>query len=461
VRLDAAGQPRLIERPLPSVITRALQDAGGEPIVRADLGARLVRRPELRELVSALDELDALCVVPLLVHAELEGALVVARGARRDAITLEELAALAGVASFVAPLSAQFLGAERARLRADEAGAERDGLRDRLEEARELLAEARAEANLLKAGHRVPSGPQVTYSEVMRELNERLTAVAPQETPVLFVREQGTSLLPLVELLQRAGGRDGKPLVVGDCSALDPEQQAAALFGSREAGNPRPGWLELAGEGVLLLDDVVALSTEVQQVLAEALADRRARPLGGQGAYVVQARLVVGVHQPLAALSSVGALAPELARWLEHTTYRVPPLRERREDLESLVLIALDRAARVLGREVPGLAPEAREALLDYDYPGNAVELESILERAVARSTGPRVTLEDLPPLPAGAASAGSFLDQEREILRRALERAGGNKTRAARALGLKRTTLIDKLRRLGLEEPAPRGTEH
>jgi two-component system response regulator HydG len=166
------------------------------------------------------------------------------------------------------------------------------------------------------------------------------------------------------------------------------------------------------------------------------------------------------VRQPLAVLAESGALAPQLARWLENGALLVPPLRQRREDVESLVLLAMDRAARVLGRDVPGIAPEALRALQEYDFPGNEAELDSIMERAVLASHGPRITLEQLPPLPVGGASAGSFLDQEREILRRAMERAGGNKTRAARALGLKRTTLIDKLRRLGLEAGG-RDTEH
>jgi transcriptional regulator of acetoin/glycerol metabolism len=123
-------------------------------------------------------------------------------------------------------------------------------------------------------------------------------------------------------------------------------------------------------------------------------------------------------------------------------------------------LLALDRAGRVLGKNVPGLSPEALNALKDYPFPLNHYELELLIERAVAEATGLRVELADLPPLPRGNATLGSFLDQERDILRRALEQAGGNRTRAARALGLKRTTLIEKLRRLGIDEGRS-GTEH
>ena len=308
----------------------------------------------------------------------------------------------------------------------------------------------------------------------MQALMERLLALAPQDVPVLLISEQGVPLSPFAQQLRAAAGREDKPLVLGDCGALALEEQAAALFGAANitardrassippsASPPRPGWLELAAEGVLLLTDVVALAPEVQLELARALSDKRARPVDSQAAYPLTARLVMSARQPLPALLASNALVPELSRWLEQTSLRVPALRERREDLESLVLLAMDRAARVLGRDVPGIAPEALSALAEYDFPGNQVELESIMERALAASAGARVTLEELPPLPVGGCSVGSFVDQEREILRRAMERAGGNKTRAARALGLKRTTLIDKLRRLGLEAPGPRDTEH
>jgi len=209
------------------------------------------------------------------------------------------------------------------------------------------------------------------------------------------------------------------------------------------------------------LNDVVALTHDVQRELARALSDRRARAVDSQASYPVTARILLSARKPLPALLDHDALVPELSLWLEQTSVRVPALRERREDLESLVLLAMDRAARVLGCDVPGIAPEALAALADYDFPGNQTELEGIMERALSACGVGRVTLDALPPLPAGGATAGSFVDQEREILRRAMERAGGNKTRAARALGLKRTTLIDKLRRLGLEAPGPRDTEH
>ena len=146
---------------------------------------------------------------------------------------------------------------------------------------------------------------------------------------------------------------------------------------------------------------------------------------------------------------------------------RVPPLRERREDLPSLLLLALDRSARVLGKAAVGIEPDAQARLVAHDWPGNCDELDALIEHAVARCDGPRVGVQDLPSLAPPRASSGNPLDGtlervERRVLRRALDRAQGNKSEAARLLGLPRTTFLDKLRRNGLEpeEGAARGSE-
>ncbi|MDH5676665.1 MAG: sigma-54-dependent Fis family transcriptional regulator, partial [Myxococcales bacterium] len=132
----------------------------------------------------------------------------------------------------------------------------------------------------------------------------------------------------------------------------------------------------------------------------------------------------------------------------------------RAEDLPSLLLLALDRASRVLGRPTIGIEPAARERLLRYDWPGNEEELQAVVERAVGRAQGPRVTLAELPELAAARGAGdgphaldGTYEAVERRVLARALERASGNKSEAARLLGLKRTTFLTKLARHGIEE--------
>jgi two-component system response regulator HydG len=292
----------------------------------------------------------------------------------------------------------------------------------------------------------------------MRTLCARLLDVAAQDVPLTLAAEVGTPTLALAAYVHKHGGRRDGPFLVTDCAELE-DNARERLFGSSGV-NQSLGLIALAQKGTLVLENIVGLPSDVQRALASALAARRASPSRSASSYTIDARLIATVRRPLDELIAQGALCEELARWLRPVSYSVPALRECREDIESLALLALDRAGRVLGKSVPGLAPEALTALKEYHFPLNHYELELLVERAVADAPGVRVELADLPPLPRGNATLGSFLDQERDILRRALEQAGGNRTRAARALGLKRTTLIEKLRRLGVDEGRSE-TEH
>ncbi len=462
-RLDAAGQPQTRPGSLPAVIVKQFERAGLVPIVRAEVAALLVRRPELREVLHTLDEAGLSVVLPLVADGELEGVLFLAAGARRSALSLEELTQLEhlgrGLAAMICVLSAR----ERAHARAQQAVQDAETLSTRLDELTHDLQHTRAQFQSLVAGDNSERQTRqlIAYSASMRGLLQRLEQVAPHDLPVALVTEVGMSTAALAQLVHDASGRRTLPFVAMDCAALRSEDAQARLFGAHSASTASPGLLELADQGTLLLCDVPALPLEAQRALASALSEHRARRIGSERTYPARARLIATLRAPLADLLLAGVIAPELARWLEPTSYRVPPLRERPEDLESLLMIAVDRAARVSGRLVPGLTPEALRALSEYPWPGNGGELESVMTRAVLACRGPRITLSDLPPLPAaGATNQGSFLDQEREILRRALERADGNKTRAARALGLKRTTLIEKLKRHALDDAEP-DTKH
>jgi DNA-binding NtrC family response regulator len=455
IRLDAAGFARVSARGLHEALRKRLLDMPAAPIVRGDMQQLVPRRPELRDVVRALDELSALCVLPLVNDGNLEGALLVAQGARRDPLSLEELDALEGLTRFLAPLLSVMTTVDRMRSRLSAQDAEQTGLVEKLRDTTEELREARAGLNLLRAissplvSYREP----IRYSPPMRELFARLGEVSAQPTPLTLISEAGCTVLPIAEYVHRTGGHEKDPFVVADCSVLEQSEERRRLFGSGGDSDPRLGYLQLAEGGTLVLCDAPALSFDTQRQLAAALSERRACPVGSAAWYALDARLIVTARRPLEELFGRGALSPELARWLTPAVYRVPPLRECREDIESLALIAIDRAGRVLGKNVPGLSPEALAVLREHDWPLNHLELETVIERAVAQAGGPRVELSDLPPLPRGSAASGSFVDQEREILRSALDRAGGNRTRAARALGLKRTTLLEKLRKLGLDE--------
>ncbi len=460
-RIDAAGEPHVRSQPLPAALVEWVREHPGEVPVRDALEERVVRRPELRPVVEALVAVDALCAVPLLLSGDLEGLLLVPRGRRHSALTLEEIAALwrlaDRLAGFVALLSAQ----KRAQRRAGALSIESDRLEERLDQAEEEIERLRAEADVLRAGRGEGRmrAPLSAYSEPMRALEQRIVDVAPMDAPVLLVAEGGS---PVDQVARRIHGRSGRasgPFIVADCASVRPEDSVRALFGA-EGDDAQPGWLRLSRGGSLLLADVPCLSLEAQRDLAEALAVRQARPVGGAGAYPVDVRVVATARLPLEPLVSAGSFDAELARWLGSLRLDVPSLRDRSEDIPSLVLLALDRACRVLGREVVGIEKPALDALVTHDWPGNLRELHHVVERAVARAETHQVRLTDLPPLgahkeqasPPEAVLEGTWTEVEKRALAHALARAGGNKSEAARLLGLKRTTFLDKLRRYDLD---------
>ncbi len=459
VRIDAAGIAHARETEASPAIVARLVERPGEIVVAAPIAEQVVRRAELRALADALEREDALAVLPLSLDRELEGMLIVPRGLRRAALTLEEIDALERLgrqlAATVSLLSAQ----ERGRLRTGEAVVARERLEEDLEAKEEELAKLRADARILKAGGAVErfAAPSIAYSPAMRALTRRVMEVAPLDAPVLLVGEDGTPLDAIGHLVHANGGRREGPFVVADCAAVRPERTEAALFG--ESAQTKPGWLRLAEGGTVLLLDVPALSLNAQAKLAEAIATRRAHPADGAAAYALDARIVCTSRVALDRLVEAGAFDLELWRRLEPLVIAVPPLRERREDVPSLVLLALDRSCRVAGRQVMGIDADALEVLSDHAWAGNVRELDSVIERAVARAHGPNVTLVDLPPLAPIEAPAdpwsGTYLELEARILEHAIARAGGNKSEAARLLGLKRTTFLDKLKRHDLLGPA------
>lgn len=455
VRIDAASIPHVEERALGPALQGRLTERVREVVVAAPLAEQVVRRPDLRALVDALESFDALCVVPLSVDMELDGALIVARGRRRGGLTLEEIDGLERLGRHLSGQVAMLGARERARLRTRDAVVERERVAEELEAANEELSRLRADTRILKAGGVAEryTEPAIAYSPAMRKLMRRVDEVGPLDAPVLLVGEEGSALDRVAHRVHAASGRREGPFVVADCAAVRPERADAALFG--EAAAETPGWLRLAEGGTCLLLDVPALSLDAQAKLGEALAMRRAVLADGAGSYPVDARVVATSRVALAPLVAAGAFDSELHRRLEPLTLDVPPLRERREDVPSLVLLALDRTCRRAGRPVMGAEPDVLTRLVEHGWPANLRELESVIDRAVAAAAGKNVCLADLPPLAPAEEPAdpwtGTYGDIERRVLAHAMERAAGNKSEAARALGLKRTTFLDKLKRHGL----------
>jgi DNA-binding NtrC family response regulator len=449
MRLDAAGIPHADALLPHSELVRALRDGAGQIVLRRPIEAQWVRKPASRPLIEVLVMYDVLCVVPLMHHGELEGALLLTCGTRKRDLVLEELEALqrfgAHLAGFLTVLCAE-ARAQRRALDAQLASSRAETERERaLREVERYEREARA----LRVGGQLSAEqrPELAYSPTMRALFTRLRELSGRDEHVLLWAEPGDRIAPFARVLHDEGPRADSPFVHGECGSLPAEHAGTLLLGSEPTAL---GWLQVARDGTLVLSDLVALSIPVQQELARVLGAPRSAP---------GARIVASCRRDPRELAEEGTLDPELLDCFE--CLRVPPLRQRVEDLPSLVLLALDHSARVLGRPAVGIEQDAQLRLLEYGWPGNRDELESVIECAVARCTEQRVSSSDLPPLarpaPAEPEPEGHPLDGtldfiECRALSRALERTHGNKSEAARILGLKRTTFLDKLRRHHLD---------
>jgi two-component system response regulator HydG len=463
--IDAAGAPHLSTRqPHPMLLAR-LRERPGDLVLRADLEMQMVRQPSIRPLLEALLEQDVLCVLPLVVESELEGALLLPRGERRAALSVEEQDALWEFARHLAGLLAVFSAKARAEQRANSASLGNSRAQAEIAVLSDVVHSLQADLEVLQVGRslQAEAATLVAYSAPQRQLLAQLKALAKQsQQHVLCVAEAGVAVEPLARFVHGKAEHAAAPFVMLDCAAVRAEHAEAAIFGGLGPLGPEVGALRVAAAGTLLLLDLAALPLDVQHKLAGALASRKAQLQGSEEAYAVQARVIASVREDVFLLSSQGRFAAELADQLAPGTCRIPPLRECGEDVSSLALLAIDRACRRHGRGPVGIETEALAELRRYAFPGNHWELERIIDGAVTQATGIRLSVADLAlshgPKPNEDVLHATLEEIERRALVHALLRAAGNKSEAARLLAIPRTTLLDKLRRHKLDE-APQET--
>jgi two-component system response regulator PilR (NtrC family) len=314
----------------------------------------------------------------------------------------------------------------------------------------------------------------------MEELRALILRVAASRTTVLVLGESGTGKEVVARAIHSHGGRSQQPFVAINCGAIPEGLIESELFGHEKgsftgAAETRSGLFEVAGSGTLFLDEVGDLPPPVQVKLLRALQERKIRRVGGARDIPVAARIVAATNRDLATEVKAGRFREDLFYRLNVIQVRLPPLRERREDLPLFLAHFLGAFAAEQGRPPPRLSAEAERILLGWDYPGNVRELANLVERAVTLADGPIIDAGVLPqglrgsvaPAPAEAAPAlppegldlQSHLDGvERAILEQALARTGGVKTEAARLLSLTFRSLRYRLAKFGIggEGPGP-----
>jgi DNA-binding NtrC family response regulator len=314
-----------------------------------------------------------------------------------------------------------------------------------------------------------PDLVRTTTSPAMTHVVDVLRRTAPEELPLLILGETGTGKDVTARTLHRLSGRAG-PFVPINCAAIPKELLEAELFGYEKgafsgAEARKPGWLELANGGTLLLDEIGELPRELQAKLLRVLESRLFTRVGGTQPVRWNARLVAATNANLAEAVAAGTFRADLYYRINVVTLELPSLRDRREDIEGLAHELLLISNQKLKKRMLGITPEALAALEAYDWPGNVRELRNVLERAFVLEHSDRITVQSL-SLPRSAVprerssvaptflSMGEFLTrQETEYLRVVLDHVLGNVADAARILGLSRTALYRRLKQLGLRD--------
>lgn len=298
-------------------------------------------------------------------------------------------------------------------------------------------------------------------SEAMQEAVGLAERVAATDANVLVTGESGVGKDALAFFIHSRSARATQPFVKIDCATLPGELLEAELFGYEKgaftsASEAKPGRLEAAHNGTVVLDEIAYLSNDSQAKLLRVIETREFERLGGRQTIKVDARLLALTNVDLTKAVARRNFREDLFYRLNVVHIHVPPLRERIADLPELTTAFVSTYTAKHGRELNGIAPDAVALLSEYDFPGNVRELANTIERAVIFATGKHIEVTDLPVAIRAAVSAQrqerqprSLAEVEAEYLQETLATTGGNKTAAARILGISRKNLYERLERL------------
>jgi len=312
-------------------------------------------------------------------------------------------------------------------------------------------------------------GEMIGKSPAMHRVFDLIERVASTEASVLVTGESGTGKELVARSLHARGRRRDGPFVALNCAALPPGLVESELFGHARgaftgARDARDGLFVQAKGGTLFLDEIGELPPEVQPKLLRALQERKVRPVGGTQEVELDVRLVTATNRDLAAEVEAERFREDLLYRIDVVRVELPPLRMRGRDVLLLAQSFIERHAAQGQREVRGLDPAAAELLLGYDWPGNVRELENCMERAVALTRHDRIMPIDLPTkvrehqtktvvvATDDPDDLPTLEDLERRYIGRVLEITAGNKSHAARILGVERRTLYRRLDKYGFK---------
>jgi transcriptional regulator with GAF, ATPase, and Fis domain len=322
-------------------------------------------------------------------------------------------------------------------------------------QARAERLEARVEELSLELDLRSGYGRMIGVSPAWRAALKSAAQVAQTETTALLTGESGTGKEVIARFIHRASSRSQGPFVAVNCAALPEQLLESEIFGHERgaftgAAQAKPGQIELAAGGVLFLDEVGEMSLPAQAKFLRVLQEREFQRVGGTRLLKANVRVIAATNRELRRALDRGDFRQDLYYRLQVFEIRMPPLRERAQDVLPLSEAFLEDIGRLFGRPVAGITHEAREALLGYTWPGNVRELRNVLERAAIVSEGGLIAPEHLSlgsHEPSSPPPTTNVKQIERQVIEQVLQECGGNKSLAARRLGLTRKQLYVRLR--------------
>jgi two-component system response regulator HydG len=301
-------------------------------------------------------------------------------------------------------------------------------------------------------------------SPLLQKMYEYIALVAPTQMSVMILGESGTGKEHVARMIHEQSSRASKPFVAVDCGSLSMELAPSELFGHKKgaftsAVEDKTGFFLEADGGTLFLDEVGNLPYGVQMQMLRALQEKKIRPVGAMADVDVDVRIVAATNKNLEKAIVAGKFREDLYHRLNEFLIEVPPLRDCLEDIPLYAAHFLKEANIELDRHIQSISPEALHELENYSWPGNLRELRNVIRRTVLFTKGDTITVENLPTLKEKSENDTKKdialtrdADEEKERIIRALEKAGGNKTLAARLLKIDRKTLYNKIHLYNLD---------
>jgi DNA-binding NtrC family response regulator len=311
-------------------------------------------------------------------------------------------------------------------------------------------------------------GGMIGVSAKMQRVYKMIEKVSQHEYPVLILGESGTGKELVAKSIHYSGIRKERPFAPVDCSSLVPTLIESELFGYVKgaftgAMQSKQGLLEAAQGGTLFLDEIGDMPVDLQAKLLRALQEREVKPVGSTERRHINIRIIAATNRDLESAIRTGAFRQDLYFRLNVVQVKLPPLRERKSDIQLMVISFLEKFSDPHGPP-RAISDDAMRRLIAYDWPGNVRELENAIERAVAMGSGPIVHVGDLPsnlhyPSSERVPDKDELLpmeELERRAILRTLRETGGDKLAAARMLGIGKTTLYRKLKQYQMEQAEP-----